>query len=218
MVEQIGESASRPERPCRLGIAYPRVMLLPSGLEVAVARGVGGLSRLAGRAAGRRFPASFSATLDPGAIDRLAARLPGGCVVVSATNGKTTSTAMAAEILRPRAGSRTTPPARTSSRASPPPSSRPTAPSSGCSRSTRARCRSCPPAAAARAVSRKPLPRPARPVRRARARRRALAQRCRRASGRSQLVFNADDPQLAAIGTARRGECRVRARRSARGA
>jgi UDP-N-acetylmuramyl tripeptide synthase len=41
------------------------------------------------------------ATLDPGAIDRLAARLPDGCVVVSATNGKTTSTAMAAEILRP---------------------------------------------------------------------------------------------------------------------
>ncbi|HEY2355792.1 MAG TPA: MurT ligase domain-containing protein [Gaiellaceae bacterium] len=75
--------------------------LSPLGLEVAVARGVGGLSRRLGRGGGTTIPGKLLATLDPGAIDRLAARLPGGCVVVSATNGKTTSTAMAAEILRP---------------------------------------------------------------------------------------------------------------------
>ncbi len=40
--------------------------------------------------------------LDPGAIDRLAARLPRGAALISATNGKTTTAAMAAEILRPR--------------------------------------------------------------------------------------------------------------------
>src|SRR5262249_11504139 len=40
--------------------------------------------------------------MDPAAIDRLAARLPEGTVLVSATNGKPTPTAMAAEILRPR--------------------------------------------------------------------------------------------------------------------
>jgi len=40
--------------------------------------------------------------VDPGAVDRLAARLPRGAVLVSATNGKTTTAAMAAEILRPR--------------------------------------------------------------------------------------------------------------------
>ncbi|HET7044596.1 MAG TPA: MurT ligase domain-containing protein, partial [Gaiellaceae bacterium] len=40
--------------------------------------------------------------LDPEAIDRLAARLPRGAVLVSATNGKTTTAAMAAEILSPR--------------------------------------------------------------------------------------------------------------------
>src|SRR5262249_8927377 len=40
---------------------------------------------------------------DPGAIDRLAARLPLGSALVSATNGKTTTTTMAAEILEPRA-------------------------------------------------------------------------------------------------------------------
>src|SRR4051812_23172734 len=85
------------------GIAYPRVMraLSPLGLEVALARGVGGLSRRLGRGGGTTIPGKLLATLDPGAIDRLAARLPDGCVVVSATNGKTTSTAMAAEILRP---------------------------------------------------------------------------------------------------------------------
>src|SRR5438132_3677712 len=73
----------------------------PLGLEVALARGVGGLSRRLGKGGGTTIPGKLLATLDPGAIDRLAARLPAGCVVVSATNGKTTSTAMAAEILRP---------------------------------------------------------------------------------------------------------------------
>jgi lipid II isoglutaminyl synthase (glutamine-hydrolysing) len=76
--------------------------LSPLGLEVAVARGVGELSRRLGRGGGTTIPGRLIATLDPGAIDRLAERLPDGCVVVSATNGKTTSTAMAAEILRLR--------------------------------------------------------------------------------------------------------------------
>src|SRR5262245_21556139 len=84
-------------------VAYPRLMrsLSPLGLEIAVARGVGELSRRLGKGGGTTIPGKLLATLDPGAIDRLAARLPGGCVVVSATNGKTTSTAMASEILRP---------------------------------------------------------------------------------------------------------------------
>src|SRR2546421_11695455 len=84
-------------------VAYPRVMRVPSPLdvEIAVARGVGELSRRLGRGGGTTIPGKLLATLDPGVIDRLAARLPTGCAVVSATNGKTTSTAMAAEILRP---------------------------------------------------------------------------------------------------------------------
>jgi UDP-N-acetylmuramyl tripeptide synthase len=73
----------------------------PLGLEVAVARGVGELSRRLGKGGGTTIPGKLLATLDPGAIDRLAAQLPEGSVVVSATNGKTTSAAMAAEILRP---------------------------------------------------------------------------------------------------------------------
>jgi UDP-N-acetylmuramyl tripeptide synthase len=76
-------------------------VLSPLDFEIAVARRVGELSRRLGKGGGTTIPGKLLATLDPGAIDRLAARLPAGCVAVSATNGKTTSTAMAAEILRP---------------------------------------------------------------------------------------------------------------------
>jgi UDP-N-acetylmuramyl tripeptide synthase len=70
--------------------------------EAAAARAVAGLSRLAGTGGGTTLPGKLLWKLDPGAIDRLAARLPAGAAAVSATNGKTTTTAMAAEILRPR--------------------------------------------------------------------------------------------------------------------
>jgi UDP-N-acetylmuramyl tripeptide synthase len=48
------------------------------------------------------LPGKLLSKLDPDAVDRLAARLPLGSVLVSATNGKTTSAAMVAEILAPR--------------------------------------------------------------------------------------------------------------------
>src|SRR3954449_10530115 len=70
--------------------------------EIAAARLVAALSRLLGRGAGMTVPGKLLSKLDPAAIDRLAARLPAGTVTVSATNGKTTTAAMAAEILRPR--------------------------------------------------------------------------------------------------------------------
>ncbi|HVA29688.1 MAG TPA: MurT ligase domain-containing protein, partial [Gaiellaceae bacterium] len=68
----------------------------------AAARGVAALSRLAGAGGGTTVPGKLLSKLDPGAIDRLAARLPSGTAVISATNGKTTTAAMAAEILRDR--------------------------------------------------------------------------------------------------------------------
>jgi UDP-N-acetylmuramyl tripeptide synthase len=77
-------------------------MRAPLHLEIAAARAVARLSRLAGVGGGTTIPGKLLAQLDPGAIDRLAARLPEGTAVVSATNGKTTTTAMAAEILQPR--------------------------------------------------------------------------------------------------------------------
>jgi UDP-N-acetylmuramyl tripeptide synthase len=68
-------------------------------LEVAAARSVGALSRLAGRGGGTTLPGKLLSSVDPGAVDRLAARLDRGSVLVSATNGKTTTTAMLAEIV-----------------------------------------------------------------------------------------------------------------------
>jgi lipid II isoglutaminyl synthase (glutamine-hydrolysing) len=74
---------------------------LPLALEAAAVRAAGALSRFARRGGGTTLPGKLLWKLDPGAIDRLARRLRDGSVLVSATNGKTTSTAMVAEILRP---------------------------------------------------------------------------------------------------------------------
>ncbi|HUJ56208.1 MAG TPA: MurT ligase domain-containing protein [Gaiellaceae bacterium] len=74
----------------------------PLVLEIAAARGVAALSRRVGAGGGTTIPGKLVARLDPGAIDRLASRLPEGVATISATNGKTTTAAMAAAILRPR--------------------------------------------------------------------------------------------------------------------
>jgi UDP-N-acetylmuramyl tripeptide synthase len=71
-------------------------------LETAAARLVGTLSRAAGRGGGTTLPGKLLWRLDPGAIDVLASRLEDGVALVSATNGKTTTSAMAARILAPR--------------------------------------------------------------------------------------------------------------------
>src|SRR5437588_4634315 len=71
-------------------------------VEIALARAAGRLSRLAGRGGGTTLPGKLLATVDPGAVATLAARLPLGTALVSATNGKTTTTAMAAQILSGR--------------------------------------------------------------------------------------------------------------------
>src|SRR5262245_39441723 len=83
----------------RLG-SLPRVVRL--AVEIALARAAGRLSRAAGVGGGTTVPGKLLWKVDPGAVDRLAARLPQGSALVSATNGKTTTASMAAEILRPR--------------------------------------------------------------------------------------------------------------------
>jgi UDP-N-acetylmuramyl tripeptide synthase len=75
----------------------------PLGLEVLAARTAGRLSRLARAGGGTTVPGKLLWKLDPGAVDALARRLPLGSAVISATNGKTTTTAMAAQILAKRA-------------------------------------------------------------------------------------------------------------------
>jgi UDP-N-acetylmuramyl tripeptide synthase len=74
---------------------------VPLAAEILAARAAAELSRLTGRGGGTTVPGKLLWKLDPSAIDRLAERLPRGSALVSATNGKTTTTAMAAEILRP---------------------------------------------------------------------------------------------------------------------
>jgi UDP-N-acetylmuramyl tripeptide synthase len=71
-------------------------------LEIAFARAAGRLSRLVGAGGGTTVPGKLLSKVDPGAVDRLAARLPLGSALISATNGKTTTAAMTAEILSRR--------------------------------------------------------------------------------------------------------------------
>jgi UDP-N-acetylmuramyl tripeptide synthase len=69
------------------------------GLEIAVARAAGRVSRLAGRGGGTTLPGKLLARVDPGALAALGRRLPLGTALLSGTNGKTTTTAMVAEIV-----------------------------------------------------------------------------------------------------------------------
>jgi UDP-N-acetylmuramyl tripeptide synthase len=73
-------------------------MAVPLAPKLAVARAVAALARLRGGGA-TSAPGKVLLGLDEGAIEALGARLPRGSVLVSATNGKTTTTAMAAGIL-----------------------------------------------------------------------------------------------------------------------
>jgi lipid II isoglutaminyl synthase (glutamine-hydrolysing) len=70
-------------------------------LEIALARAAGSLSRLAGRGGGTTLPGKLLAAMDPAAMGNLGRRLPLGTVLLSATNGKTTTAALAAEVLSP---------------------------------------------------------------------------------------------------------------------
>jgi UDP-N-acetylmuramyl tripeptide synthase len=74
------------------------------GAKLAAARAAGALSRRAGRG-GTSLPGKLLLRLEPRAIAQLAARLPRGSAVISATNGKTTTAAMVAAIME-RTGAR----------------------------------------------------------------------------------------------------------------
>src|SRR5918994_3906906 len=65
-----------------------------------LARAVGSLSRRSGRGGGTTLPGRLLVGLAPDAIERLASRLEQGSIVVSSTNGKTTTAGMIAAILQ----------------------------------------------------------------------------------------------------------------------
>ncbi len=65
-----------------------------------IARAVGALSRRSGRGGGTTLPGRLLVRMTPDAIERLAAQLTRGSIVVSSTNGKTTTAGMISGILR----------------------------------------------------------------------------------------------------------------------
>ncbi len=69
----------------------------------SIARLVRALSRRSGRGGGTTLPGRLLLRADPTALEHMATRLEGGVVLVSATNGKTTTAAMVTAILE-RAG------------------------------------------------------------------------------------------------------------------
>jgi lipid II isoglutaminyl synthase (glutamine-hydrolysing) len=75
------------------------------GAKLSAAKVAGAATRAAGRGGGTSLPGRLLLRLEPDAIARLSARLPGGSIVISATNGKTTTAAMVSAILE-RTGAR----------------------------------------------------------------------------------------------------------------
>ncbi|MFM9018815.1 MAG: MurT ligase domain-containing protein [Actinomycetota bacterium] len=68
--------------------------------SAAIARTAGSASRMLGRGGGTAMPGKVLLRLDPGAVRDLAANLGGGTLLISATNGKTTTTRLVAGALR----------------------------------------------------------------------------------------------------------------------
>jgi UDP-N-acetylmuramyl tripeptide synthase len=70
--------------------------------KLAAARAVGALARASGRGGGTSLPGKVLMRLEPDAIGTLSSRLRDGAVVLSATNGKTTTAAMISSVLERR--------------------------------------------------------------------------------------------------------------------
>jgi lipid II isoglutaminyl synthase (glutamine-hydrolysing) len=69
------------------------------GLAIAAGKASALSIRRLGRGGGTALPGVVSNQVDRDILDKLAARVPGGCIVVAGTNGKTTSSRILAEIL-----------------------------------------------------------------------------------------------------------------------
>lgn len=75
-------------------------MSIRARTAAAVARATGRASRALGRGGGTALPGHVLLRLDPHGIEHLSARIGGGSILVSATNGKTTTTRLLAGALR----------------------------------------------------------------------------------------------------------------------
>jgi UDP-N-acetylmuramyl tripeptide synthase len=79
--------------------------MAPLAPGVLAAKAAAMATRASGRGGGTSLPGKLLLRLSPGAIGRLSSRLARGSVVISATNGKTTTAAMVASVLE-RTGAR----------------------------------------------------------------------------------------------------------------
>jgi lipid II isoglutaminyl synthase (glutamine-hydrolysing) len=68
-------------------------------LAVLAGKGTGALSRATGRGGGTTFPGDVARAIDRGVLRKLAADLTGGAVLVTGTNGKTTTSRLVAGML-----------------------------------------------------------------------------------------------------------------------
>lgn len=68
-------------------------------LAVGASRTIGRAIRLSGRGGGTAFPGLVATRIDPDLLDKLAARMTSGIIVVAGTNGKTTTSRMLAGML-----------------------------------------------------------------------------------------------------------------------
>lgn|SRR5487761_2061210 len=83
------------QRPTRRSGAHPR-----TALAILLGRASGGLARRLGISGGTSLPGLVAQYTDPQLIRRLAAQARHGCVVVTGTNGKTTTSGLVAYTLR----------------------------------------------------------------------------------------------------------------------
>ena len=102
-VLQVGFAALSPSPTHSLApVGSLRSLLLP--VEAAAFRSLGAASRLTRQGGGTTLPGKLLWRADPGAISALARRFDQGVALVSATNGKTTTAAMATDILEELGG------------------------------------------------------------------------------------------------------------------
>ncbi len=83
----------------RNGLVHPAGRLR-TGAAVLAARAAGAASRTLGRGGGTALPGLIAERIAPDLLRNLAGQLPGGAVIVTGTNGKTTTSHMLAGILR----------------------------------------------------------------------------------------------------------------------
>src|SRR5579859_4321079 len=89
-----------PNKPGRI-IPPRRVALVPRAtLAILLGRVSGGLTRRLGISGGTSLPGVVAQLADPRLIGRLASQAQHGCVVVTGTNGKTTSSGLVTSVLR----------------------------------------------------------------------------------------------------------------------